>query len=100
MKIDGNNPYIRPELQAPQKEQVAPREQQQTYAEKKTRDRLEFSVQGKELQYLSERVVEAPEVRAERVAEIESRIDAGTYNIKAQEIAESIIMGSLIDKSA
>jgi len=99
MKIDGNNPYIRPEFQAQQKEQASQQEQK-TQAEKNTRDRLEFSVQGKELQYLSQKAVEAPEVRAERVAEIKSRIDAGTYNIKAQEIAESIITGSLIDKSA
>jgi negative regulator of flagellin synthesis FlgM len=99
MKIDGNNPYIRPEFQAQQKEQASQQEQK-TQAEKTTRDRLEFSVQGKELQYLSQKAVEAPEVRAERVAEIKTRVDAGTYNIKAQEIAESIITGSLIDKSA
>jgi flagellar biosynthesis anti-sigma factor FlgM len=101
MKIDGNNPYIRPEFQAQQKEQLSQQEQQQkAQAEKSSGDRLEFSVTGKELQYLSQKAVEAPEIRAERVAEIKSRVDAGTYNIKAQEIAEAIITGSLIDKSA
>ena len=100
MKIDGNNPYFRPDYQVQQKEQLEQQEQQRAQAEQAARDRLEFSVTGKELQYLSQKAVEAPEVRAERVAEIKSRIDTGTYNIRAQEVAEAIITGSLIDKSA
>lgn len=100
MKIDGNSPYIRPDYQALQKDQVSQQEQQKSQAEKSTGDRLELSVTGKELQFLSQAASKAPEVRAERVAEIQAQIEAGTYNIKAQEIAEAIITGSLIDKSA
>lgn len=101
MKIDGNNPYLKPEFQLQQRE-LTPQQEQQKAQEQKTegpRDRLEFSVTGKELQYLSQKVSEAPEVRSERVAEIKSRIEAGTYDIQAQEIAEAMITGGLIDKS-
>jgi negative regulator of flagellin synthesis FlgM len=103
MKIDGNNPYLKPELQLQQRE-LTPQQEKQKAQEQtegpRERDRLEFSVAGKELQYLSQKVSEAPEVRSERVAEIKSRIEAGTYNIQAEEIAEAMITGSLIDKSA
>lgn len=100
MKIDGNNPYLNPEFQVQQRELTSQREAQKTQEQPDAnRDRLELSVTGKELQYLSQKVHEAPEVRSERVAEIKSRIDAGTYDIKAQEIAEAMITGSLIDKS-
>ena len=100
MKIDGNNPYLKPEFQLQQRELASQQEKQKTQEQPEVpRDRLEFSVTGKELQYLSQKVSEAPEVRSERVAEIKSRIEAGTYNIQAQEIAEAMITGSLIDKS-
>lgn len=104
MKIDGNNPYLNPEIQLQQKELSSQQQQQDTQKVQEqsggSRDRLELSVAGKELQYLSQKVSEEPEVRSERVAEIKSRIEAGTYDIQAQEIAESMINGSLIDKSA
>ncbi len=100
MKIDGNNPYLKPEFQLQQREAASQQERQKVQEQPEgQRDRLELSVTGKELQYLSQKVSEAPEVRSERVAEIKSRIDAGTYDIKAQEIAEAMITGSLIDKS-
>ncbi|MFZ0430938.1 MAG: flagellar biosynthesis anti-sigma factor FlgM [Acidobacteriota bacterium] len=100
MKIDGNNPYLKPEFQLQQREQASQQEKQKVQEQPDgPRDRLEFSVTGKELQYLSQKASEAPDVRSERVAEIKSQIEAGTYNIQAQEIAEAMITGSLIDKS-
>lgn len=98
MKIDGNNPYILPEVQNPQRDNPGhPGKTQDSTAQ---RDRLEFSVAGKELQSLTQKAVEASVVRAERIAEIKLQVDAGTYNIKAREIAEAIITGSLVDENA
>ncbi len=100
MKIDGNNPYLRPDYQTPKREAVVPPEAARAEDPAVQRDRLELSVAGRELQALTQKAGESPEVRAERIAELRSRIEAGTYNIKAQEVAEAIITGSLIDRSA
>lgn len=99
MKIDGNNPYLRPDYQTPKREAVVPPDVAKAEDPSGQRDRLELSIAGRELQELTYRAGESPEVRAERIAELRSRIEAGTYNIKAQEVAEAMITGGLIDRS-
>lgn len=99
MKIDGSNPYLHPDYQALKKEGALPPSETSALVPSSRRDRLELSVTGKELHELAYRAQESPEVRAARIAEIQSRIETGTYNIKAQEVAEAIITGGLIDRS-
>lgn len=100
MKIDGNNPYIRPEYQVPQRELPTSQERPKVQEQKSSKDRLEFSTTSRELQYLVQKAGDIDTLRAERVNEIKARVDAGTYDIRAQEVAESIMTGFLVDKSA
>ncbi|HON00694.1 MAG TPA: flagellar biosynthesis anti-sigma factor FlgM [Acidobacteriota bacterium] len=101
MKIDGNNPILRPELLNPQDQNTqSPRAGEQKEAGVRIpRDRVELSVSGRELEQLARKVAEAPEVRAQRIEQLKASIEAGTYNVKAEEIAEAIITGSLLDRT-
>jgi len=40
----------------------------------------------------------APDVREDRINQVRSEIESGTYNIKAEKIAEKIVGGSLLDE--
>jgi negative regulator of flagellin synthesis FlgM len=61
-------------------------------------DRLELSVQSREISHLDELIRSAPDVRESRVEEVRRAIESGTYNVKAEKIAEKIIGGDLLDE--
>jgi len=61
-------------------------------------DRIELSVRSREIQNLDELIRSAPDIREARVNEIKSAVEAGTYNVKAEKIADKILSGSLIDE--
>jgi len=60
-------------------------------------DRIELSVRSREIQHLDEMIRSTPDVRADRVEQIRSALKEGTYNVKAEMIADKIIGGSIID---
>ena len=60
-------------------------------------DRIELSVRGREIQQLDQLIQSAPDIRQDKVDAIRSAIEAGTYNVKAEKIADKIIGGGLID---
>ncbi len=99
MKIHGENHYIERDFQIHQKDAASQPETPKAREQQAPRDRLEFSVTGKELQHLTRVAPESAEVRARRVAAIKAQVEAGTYNIRAEEVAEAMITGSLIDRS-
>ncbi len=98
MKIEGNNPFINTQLTKVQAgEQQSEREQAKATEQlDQVRDRLEFSANS----VYERKVHEAPEMRAERIAEIARKLESGTYNIKAEKVAEAIIVGSIVDEVA
>jgi negative regulator of flagellin synthesis FlgM len=61
-------------------------------------DRIELSVRSREIRNLDELIRSAPDVREARVEQIRSAIENGTYNVKAEKIAEKILGGNLIDE--
>jgi negative regulator of flagellin synthesis FlgM len=61
-------------------------------------DRIELSVRGREIQHLDQLIQSTPDVREARIEEVRSALEAGTYNVKAEKIADKIIGGGLIDK--
>jgi len=61
-------------------------------------DRLELSIRGREIQQLDSLIQSSPDVRTEKVEQIRSAIANGTYNVKAEKIADKIISGNLIDQ--
>ena len=64
-------------------------------AEKKkvesTKDNIQISQAGRDYQIAKKAVAEAPDVRADLVADIKSRLEAGTYEVSADAFAEKII---------
>ena len=97
MKIDGNSLFINQDYGV-QKEDSAQRQQSQQVEERQNPDRLELSVTGRELQNITQKSEVQTPVRTEKVAEIKQELAAGTYNIKAEAVAEAVITGSLVDE--
>ena len=61
-------------------------------------DRLELSVKSREIAHFQDLIRSTPDVRESRVQEVRSQIGSGTYNVKAEKIAEKIVGGNLLDK--
>lgn len=98
MEINGTNP-----LAGPQKIQRLDQAKHSDRAEKNggvqpEPDRLELSIQSREISQLDEMIRSTPDVREERIAEVRQAIENGTYNVKAEKIAEKIIGGNLLDE--
>lgn len=81
---------------------------QQTQAQRNTKtgeasansgsDRIELSVRSREIQHLDELVRSTPDIREAKVEQIRSAVESGTYNVKAEKIADKIIGGNVIDQ--
>jgi negative regulator of flagellin synthesis FlgM len=99
MEINGTNPLIG--LTKNVQRLDSPQQSERTQAVgggHSDSDRLELSVRSREISHLEELIQSIPDVREDRVDQVRSQIERGTYNIKAEKIAEKIIGGSLIDE--
>ncbi len=99
MEINGTNPLIVlnnnvQRVDASQKPEHAPKKD----GDHSASDRLELSVRSREISHLEELVRSAPDIREARVEEVRREIERGTYNVKAEKIAEKIIGGNLLDE--
>ena len=54
-------------------------------------DSLTISDFGKELQIAKQAVASAPDIRADRVAELKKRINEGTYNVSSEDFANKFL---------
>ncbi len=54
-------------------------------------DRLALSERAEEMKAARAAMAEAPEVRADRVAELKAQVEAGTYEIDTDKVAERIL---------
>ncbi len=61
-------------------------------------DRIELSVKSRDIQHIDALIRSTPDVRMDRVAEVRSAIENGTYNVKAEKVADKIITGNMIDE--
>ncbi|MBP1597041.1 MAG: Anti-sigma-28 factor, FlgM [Acidobacteria bacterium] len=61
-------------------------------------DRVELSVRSREIQHLDELIRSTPDVREALVERVRLSIESGTYNVKAEQVAEKILGGNLIDE--
>ncbi len=99
MEIDGTNPLISlntnvQRLDAPQQSART----QKSGGDASDSDRLEVSVQGMEASHMQSLIQSTPDVREDRVNQVRGQIESGTYNIKAEKIAEKIVGGNLLDE--
>jgi negative regulator of flagellin synthesis FlgM len=102
MEINGKNPLIalNPNVQRLDVQQSTVRAQKPGDGNAKLgSDRIELSIRSREIQQLDDLIRSAPDVREAKVEQIRSAIENGTYNVKAEMIADRILSGSLIDES-
>jgi negative regulator of flagellin synthesis FlgM len=99
MEINSTNPLIVSKngvqrLESPQQSGQAPK----SSGEQSDSDRLELSVRSREISHLDELIQSTPDVRADKVDKVRRELENGTYNVKAEKIAEKIINGNLLDE--
>jgi negative regulator of flagellin synthesis FlgM len=61
-------------------------------------DRVELSVRSREIQHLDELIRSTPDVREALVEQVRRSIENGTYNVRAEQVAEKILGGNFIDE--
>ena len=61
-------------------------------------DRIELSVRSREIAHFNDLIQSTPDIRESRVSEIRMQLENGTYNVKAEKIAEKIIGGNQLDE--
>jgi len=64
-----------------------------------TEDRVEISPRALDLTRLDQAVRDLPEVRGATVAEIRSRITAGTYSVSGEKVAAGIMEEEAVDRT-
>jgi negative regulator of flagellin synthesis FlgM len=99
MEISGNNPLIGlnknvQRLDSPQQSGDI----QKRGATSSDSDRLDLSVRSLEISHLEDLIRATPDVREDRVNQVRSQIESGAYNVKAEQIADKIIGGNLLDE--
>jgi len=99
MEINGTNPLIvlnngMQRLESPQKTEQSGK----SGGAPSETDRLELSVRGREIAHLNELIQSVPDVREHRIEQVRRDLENGTYNVKAEKIAEKIIGGNLLDE--
>ena len=60
-------------------------------------EKVALSARARDIQQIKNAVASLPEIREEKVQELKSQIENGTYNISGTKIAEKMVGESLID---
>ncbi len=58
---------------------------------------LHQAVERRKYEFAAQAVAEAPDIRADRIADIEARIKAGTYSVAPENVAEAMLNAGLFD---
>jgi len=103
MEINGSNPLIHlnagvQKLDAQATQQVQRPKNAGREGLKPGSDRIELSVRSLQIQHLDAAIQAASDIRVDRLEQIRSAVVLGTYNVKAEKIADKILSGSLIDE--
>ena len=72
-------------------------DKQVTNAAAKPEEKVDLSTKAKEIQQAKVEVAKLPDVREEKVQEIKSQVDKGTYNVSGEKIADKMVNESIID---
>ncbi len=101
MEINGSKPLVDlnaslQKLDLPQQNQRSPKTGEGNSVPE--RDRIELSVRGREIQHFENLIQSTPDIREAKVEQVRSAIENGTYNVKAEKIADKILGGNLIDR--
>jgi negative regulator of flagellin synthesis FlgM len=85
--------YQRAESVAP----VADKQAGSSTAAEKPEEKVDLSTRAKEIQQAKVEVSKAPDVREEKVQEIKSQVEQGTYNVSGEQIANKMVGESIVD---
>ena len=72
-------------------------EKQVSAAAVKPEEKVDLSTRAKEIQQATVEVTRLPDVREEKVQEIKSQVEKGTYNVSGEQIANKMVGESIID---
>jgi negative regulator of flagellin synthesis FlgM len=99
MEINGSGPLLvlKNGMQRLELPQVAEKSAKSGKASVES-DQLVISDRGREIAHLNELIQSTPDVREDRVEQVRQQLDSGTYSVKAEKIAEKIIVGNLLDE--
>jgi flagellar biosynthesis anti-sigma factor FlgM len=61
-------------------------------------DRVELSVRSREIQHINDLIQSTPDVREGVVERVRRSIENGTYNVRAEQIADKILGGDFLDE--
>ena len=100
MEINGNNPLIGLKSNVQQLDGTQQSERTDASGDDRNSgsDRLELSVQGREAMHLNDLIQAVPDIREAKVEQIQRDVQTGTYNVKAEKIADKIIGGDLLNE--
>ena len=102
MEINGKSPLVdlstRLQSLEGQDQQVEQTRKAERETAKPMSDRIELSVRSRELMHLDKLIQSVPDVREAKVEHVRQAIESGTYNVRAEQIAEKILGGHLIDE--
>jgi negative regulator of flagellin synthesis FlgM len=62
-----------------------------------TGDQVRISTRAKEFQKAYELIAQAPDVRVEKVAQLQESINNGTYNVRGEQVADKLITHTILD---
>ena len=65
---------------------------------KTVQDVIELSLNKKETEKIKDRIKELPIVRADKVEQVKEAIKTGTYNVKGEVIARSMLKNGILDE--
>jgi negative regulator of flagellin synthesis FlgM len=60
-------------------------------------EKVDLSTRSKELLQIKNAISQLPEIREDKIQELKTQIEKGTYNINGGQIAEKMVGESLID---
>ena len=61
-------------------------------------DKVELSNYGSDASRLNDLIYAVPDVRGSRVEEVIFTMESGSYNVKAEQVAEKIMGGDILDE--
>ena len=101
MKIENNNKVQlldhlvkSANAKAPKQGTVGQKDNQQQIT-----DQVELSGRKTEIDQLKEKVKAAPATRQDKIDAIKQSIDNGTYNVKGEDVARSILKSQVLDEA-
>jgi len=60
-------------------------------------DQVRISTRAKEFQRAYELIAQAPDIRADKVAQLQEAIQTGTYNVRGEQVANKLISHTILD---